>query len=146
MVEYSVFCCESTSKIENYELAKADNFKGWLIHHRFETHDFEGVWQKRKIHYPASMLKSLDLYYNRPAEELIFMTRSEHMKLHNTTSYGISKRPHGKGRIPWNKGKKGVQVAWNKGRKGVYSEETLKKMSESARFRHYKGENNETTR
>lgn len=134
MAEYSIYCCEPTSKIENYKLAKADNFRGWQIHHRFETHDFDGVWQKRKIHYPVSMLKSLDLYYNRPAEELIFMTRSDHMKLHNTMSYGISKRPHGKGRIPWNKGKKGVQVAWNKGKKlGGLSEEIKNKMSEAHR-------------
>lgn len=33
-------------KVENYEKAKADNFKGWDIHHRLETHTFDGkrVW------------------------------------------------------------------------------------------------------
>lgn len=37
-----------------------------------------------------------------------------------------------KGRIPWNKGKKGVQVAWNKGKKGrKLTEETKKKQSEA---------------
>lgn len=35
----------------------------------------------------------------------------------------------GKGNIPWNKGKKGVQVAWNKGLQ--FSEETKKKMSKA---------------
>ena len=36
-----------------------------------------------------------------------------------------------KGRVPWNKGKKGLQVAWNKGKKGYYkhSEETKKMLS-----------------
>ena len=33
-----------------------------------------------------------------------------------------------KKQIPWNKGKKGVQVSWNKGRTGVYSKKVLKKM------------------
>ena len=30
------YCCEDISKIENYELAKRDNFRGWVIHHRLE--------------------------------------------------------------------------------------------------------------
>ncbi len=36
-----------------------------------------------------------------------------------------------KGRLPWNKGKKGLQVAWNKGKTGIYSEETKRKMREA---------------
>ena len=36
-----------------------------------------------------------------------------------------------KGRIPWNKGTVGLQVAWNKG--GTFSDETKQKMSESAK-------------
>lgn len=37
-----------------------------------------------------------------------------------------------KGRIPWNKGKKNVQVPWNKGKTGLqtHSEETKKIMSD----------------
>ena len=31
--------CKSIEDIENYELAKADNFIGWDIHHRLETHN-----------------------------------------------------------------------------------------------------------
>lgn len=39
-----------------------------------------------------------------------------------------------KGRIPWNKGKKGVQVPWNKGKKtGPLSEETKKKLSDKTK-------------
>lgn len=34
------------------------------------------------------------------------------------------------GRTPWNKGKKEAQKAWNKGKTGIYSEETLKALSE----------------
>lgn len=39
------------------------------------------------------------------------------------------------GIIPWNKGKKGLQIAWNKGNKGIFSEESRKRMSISARKR-----------
>lgn len=28
--------CKEYQKIENYELTKADNFKGWHCHHRLE--------------------------------------------------------------------------------------------------------------
>jgi len=41
-----------------------------------------------------------------------------------------------KGFVPWNKGTVGAQVAWNKGKSGIYSEEVLKKLSESAKSYH----------
>lgn len=40
-----------------------------------------------------------------------------------------------KGNIPWNRNRKNVQKSWNKGRVGVYSKDSLKKMSESAKKR-----------
>lgn len=40
-----------------------------------------------------------------------------------------------KGQIAWNKGKKGLQVAWNKGKIGIFSEDTLKKMSDAKKGR-----------
>lgn len=40
-----------------------------------------------------------------------------------------------KGHISWIKGKKGVIKAWNKGLKNPYSEDTIKKMSESQKNR-----------
>ena len=36
-------------QIENYELAKADDFKGWHCHHRLETHTADG--KKRSLSY-----------------------------------------------------------------------------------------------
>ena len=62
--------------IENYDLAKLDNFIGWDCHHRLELHP-DG-----SLRFSKTSLQELDLYYNRPARELIFLTHSEHAKLH----------------------------------------------------------------
>ena len=69
------------SKIENYEEAKADGFKGWLIHHRLETHDSDGVL--RLVELSPAELNALGMYYNRPASELIYMKKGEHSSLHH---------------------------------------------------------------
>lgn len=75
------FCIpEQIEQIENYELAKESNFNGWDIHHRLETHNSDG--EKRLVNISVAELKALDMYYNRPAKELIFLTKSEHIKLH----------------------------------------------------------------
>lgn len=77
------FCIpEEWEQIENYELAKKDNFNGWCIHHRLETHNSDG--EKRLVNLTRAELKTLDMYYNRPASELVFLTNSDHMKLHRT--------------------------------------------------------------
>lgn len=70
------FCKDDISKIENYELAKADNFEGWVCHHRLElTMDNEHAHSRED-------LKRMNMYYNRPYFELIFLRLSEHSKLH----------------------------------------------------------------
>lgn len=75
------FCIpEQIEQIENYEFAKKDNFDGWNIHHRLETHNSDG--EKRLVNLSRDELIALDMYYNRPASELVFLTASEHMKLH----------------------------------------------------------------
>lgn len=63
--------------IENYELAKADNFDGWEIHHKIELHP-DG-----SVRYTSKSLKDIGLYYNRPATELIWMTTFEHNSIHH---------------------------------------------------------------
>lgn len=70
------YCKDDISKIENYELAKADNFKGWHIHHRLEL-TLDGEF----AHTPED-LKRMGMYYNRPYFELIFLTKSEHQRIH----------------------------------------------------------------
>lgn len=62
--------------IENYELAKVDNFKGWEVHHRLELHyDYS-------LRFTRESLLKLNLYYNRPPEELIWMKVKEHRSIH----------------------------------------------------------------
>lgn len=73
--------CDNIENIENYEAAKADNFISWDCHHRLETHNSDG--ERRSVDITHKELKALNMYYYRPAEELIFLTRKEHMSLHN---------------------------------------------------------------
>lgn len=72
--------CKELEKVENYELAKADNFDKWDRHHRLETHNSDG--EKRLVQISREELIALDMYYNRPPEELIWLKSSEHIKLH----------------------------------------------------------------
>ena len=103
--------CKDYENIENYQKALADNFKGWQCHHRLETHTSDG--ERRLIDITVAELKALVMYYNRPAEELIFLPTSEHRLLHNE---GENSPNYGK-------------PSWNKGKK--MSEESKKKMSEA---------------
>lgn len=112
------FCCEDISLIENYEKAIADTTQTWDCHHKKED---EGYSQKQ--------LKEMELYFERPASELILLTHAEHSSLHhkNKKCSENTKRKMSeshKGQIPWNKNK-----SYNKGI--PKSEETKRKMSES---------------
>lgn len=69
------FCCEKVSEIENYDRAIADYRRTWHCHHRRETPE-EGISVSKEE------LKKKNLYYNRPADELIFLTPEEHLLLH----------------------------------------------------------------
>lgn len=68
------FCCGDITKIENYDKAINDTTQTWHCHHRLEIHE----------DYRNSMgdLILMNLYYNRPPEELIFLTPKEHSNLH----------------------------------------------------------------
>ena len=67
--DYKYYCKDYTN-IENYEKAKADNFKNWDCHHRKEAE------------FSRKELIALGIYYNVSSEELIFLTRAEHNRLH----------------------------------------------------------------
>ena len=66
------YCCEDPSLIENYYEA-INSEESWHCHHRL------GII----LHKKKKELIELGLYYNRPASELIFLTNSEHQKLHH---------------------------------------------------------------
>ena len=70
------YCSDDISLIENYHEAIADQTKMWDIHHRREC-DENG-----RTLFTKKQLKELNLYFNRPASELIFVKRSMHWKLH----------------------------------------------------------------
>jgi hypothetical protein len=137
------FCSEDVSLIENYELAKADNFKGWDCHHRLETHNFDGTRRKRDL--SKEDLLALDMYLCRPANELIFMRSKNHREMHNKgrTFSEESKRKMSeakKGKSGPNKGKHFSEEHKRKiseAKKGKHrSEETRKKMSEAKKGKH----------
>ena len=114
MKNFEKYCTEPEN-IENYEAAKKDNFKGWNCHHRLETHNSDG--ERRLVDITRDELKALDMYYSRPASELVFMKISDHIKLHTR----------------WNKGK---QI-------GHRSEETKRKISESMKGKKFSEEHKE---
>lgn len=64
------YCNENYDLIENYELAKSDNFdpKKWHLHHRLENY-----WSK-------ATLKRKGLYDNVNPEALIWLPYDEHKK------------------------------------------------------------------
>ena len=78
MYAYS-YCKEDISKIENYDKAINDKSKVWICHHRTE------IWWNCT----AQELKDNECYYNRPAKELIFLTRGEHISLHKPCNYRV---------------------------------------------------------
>lgn len=73
--------------IENYEEA-VNSEERWECHHRLELDDDGNFLNSRDD------LKRKGLYYNRPPEELIFLTKTYHRKIHN-----------GKGQSPETKAK-----------------------------------------
>ena len=102
---YNKRFCKEPEKIENYEKALADNFKGWECHHRLQTWTSDG--ERRLVNISAAELKALGMYYNRPASELIFLTVSEHRLLHNEGEHNpmYGKQGYWKGKTGPNKGK-----------------------------------------
>ena len=93
-------CKDDISKIENYDKAIADNSQTWICHHRLElTLDGEFAHSKKE-------LIRMNMYYNRPYFELIFLTPSDHKALHNgTEEYKQKMREVKKGKSTLKKGR-----------------------------------------
>lgn len=112
-----LYCCEDLSLIENYQQALNDQTQTWCCHHRAEILPCG--------RYKARHLIKHNLYFNRPASELIFLTRVQHNQIHTkgrrvtiATRMRISKATIG--RVGPNLGKK-------------FSEETCRRISEALR-------------
>lgn len=130
------YCKGDITKIENFDKAIVDESQTWVLHHRLETHKYKDrtrkEWIKRNRPVKSCTLVAFGLYYNRPPEELIFMTKPEHMSLHRK---GLKfSEEHRKKLSEIKKGKPS-------GRKGEkhkggwhHTEETKKRLSE-----HFKG-------
>lgn len=76
--------CKDFTQIENYSLAVLDSTQIWECHHRLETHYLKnGKWVKREEEISPEKLKEDNLYFDRPANELIFLTRKERVESSN---------------------------------------------------------------
>ena len=128
------YYCKDYENIENYDKALKDNFKGWEVHHRKEAE------------FSRKELITLGMYYNVSSEELIFLTRAEHNRLHKKGKQG-----YWKGKTGPNKGKQfsaEARIHMSEAMKGKYtgenhpmygkkhSDETRRKMSESQKGKH----------
>lgn len=69
---YAKSFCNNYTEIENYNEAVNDLNQTWDCHHKKEITESKSSQQ----------LINEDLYYNRPPEELIFLTHAEHTRLH----------------------------------------------------------------
>jgi len=76
--EYHIpyFAPGELDKIENYGSASQDKFVGWHLHHRLEINPDGSVGKSR------NSLIDENLYYYRPASELVFLQSSIHRQLH----------------------------------------------------------------
>ena len=76
----AILFCSEPEQIENYNLAISDTKNVWECHHRLETHTSEG--KQRLVQLSRPELEALDMYFNRPPEEFIFLLESDHRKIH----------------------------------------------------------------
>lgn len=114
------YCKDDISLIENYDKAVADKSRVWHCHHRRET-----IFSRKD-------LIEIGEYYNRPACELIFLTKSEHMRLHN-----IGKSLSAETRKKMSEANKGKPSCM----KGKHlSAESCKKISEANKGKHRSAE------
>ena len=74
------YCRGNFEKIENYDLAMADEENVWETHHRLE------LTLNGEFAHSREELKRLGMYYDRPYYELIYLTTSEHAKLHGVVN------------------------------------------------------------
>lgn len=113
------YCREDITHIKNYAEAVADKTRTWLCHH-INGEPFTGFCRKDLI--------KMNMYEQRPASELMFVTRKMHEDIHGSckTAGKSNKGRSNKGRTP----SKETRQKLSDAKKGKHpSEESRKKMS-----------------
>lgn len=123
--------CRTPELVENYDKAIADTAQTWQCHHRLETHNFDG--ERRLVDISSAELIALDMYFDRPPEELIFMTALDHKRLHN-----VGKEVCWKGKHLSEETKAKMSAAKKRKKRGPLSEEQKAKLSEAKKGKHWK--------
>ena len=126
------YFCSNFQEIENFELAKADKTRVWEIHHKLEEF------------YSLQELKDQNKYYNRPANELVFVLKTgngdstHHFWWPHVSRKGL---PSSKGKRWWTNGVVNTRSidcpgeGWYLGR--TYDPETLENVRKLCREKHY---------
>ena len=112
------YCNDNISLIENYEDALNDKYQTWHCHHRLETD--ANMSQKE--------LKANNLYFHRPASELIFLLPCDHRHLHTISERNVNYKKTGEDHPAY--GKKHSEEARKKqsiGLKKYYSDPEARK-------------------
>ena len=133
------YCKDDISRIENYDKAISDQDKMWQCHHR------------REITTPRKQLIENNQYFNRPADELIFLTKSEHKSLHNkeikfSDEIKIKLSEAHKGMKLSEETKQKMSIAKKGIKRKPFTEETKRKMSEAHKGKKRKPFTEETKR
>lgn len=108
MRDWKNYICKDLASVENYDEAAADGFNGWHLHHRLETHTSDGERRPMNAQISQKELKALGMYYDRPANELIFLRTAEHLQLHH-----LGKRKE-KVADPWYAANRDRQCEWQR--------------------------------
>ena len=133
---YKYCFCGMPELIEGYDKAFADEAQTWDCHHRLETHTSDG--ERRLVDLSKEELIALDMYYDRPPEELIFLKSAEHRSLHNKSEEWKRKLSEAhKGKHLSEETKRKIFEA-NKGKH--LSEEHKRKISEANKGNHHSEE------
>ena len=125
------YCRDDISNIENYDKAIADTTQTWICHHRLEL-TLDGEYA-----HTHEELKRLNMYYNRPYFELIFLTKSEHQRIHaqnrsDETLRKMSESHKCKKRKPFSEEHRRKMSESHKGKnRKPFSEEHRRKISEA---------------
>lgn len=131
----NMICRDPISSIRNYDKAVADDSTVYQLHHINE------------LTFSSEELKKMNMYYHRPASELIFLTPKEHRRLHSSMDNEVERNR--RKRISENNPGKSESTRLRrsismKGKNtGPKSESTKRKISESLKALnlHWKNEN-----